>query len=151
MLLIKVAGLFIGMTLLSTCDTGTSNVDTSAQPPGGVEPVDPDEYSNDTLLATYSVNIQSIQQIPAEFESYTVRILYRYDRDPQTTLIRPQRPSELHVKLSIITSARGEIETLVVVDEIDLPERFAYRTIDITLSRSQFLQDVVVISAESFE
>ena len=150
-MIIRIVVLVFSMALLSTCDTGTSHVDKSVQPPGGVEPVDPDEYPNDTLLATYSVSIQSIQQIPAAFESYTVRILYRYDRDPQTTLIRPQRPSELHVELSIVTNARGEIETLVVVDEIELPERFAYRTIEVTLSRSQFLQDVVVSAVKSYE
>lgn len=156
-LMTKFAVLFIGVAFLLACDIGTSPIeDTPDQQPAPEEPIPDDSADPDNpaapVLATYSVDIQMINQSGSpDPQSYVVRVVYRYEQDPQTTLARPQRPSELHVNLKIITNNRGEIEATFVTDEIESPQRSDHRVTEVTLSRSQFLQDVVVISVESHE
>lgn len=156
-LVTKFAVLFIGFVFFGACDIGTSPIeDDPIQPPAPQEPVSDDPIDPDDppvpILATYSVNIQAINQTGSpEPQSYVVRVTYRYEQDPQTTLARPQRPSELHVQLKIVTNNRGEIEATFFTDEIESPQRSDYRVAEITFPRNQFLQDVVVSSVESHE
>ena len=156
-LMTKFSVLLIGIAFFASCDIGTSPIeDDPIQPPAPQEPA-PDDPSDPIeppapVLATYSVDIQMINQSGSpDPQSYVVRVVYRYEQDPQTTLARPQRPSELHVKLKIITNNQGEIEATLITDEIESPQRSGQRIADVTLLRSQFLQDVVVLSTESHE
>ena len=156
-LMTKFSVLLIGAAFFASCDIGTSPIeDDPIQPPAPQEPVSDDPTDPDAPpapnLATYSVNIQAINQASSpDPQSYIVRITYRYEQDPQTTPSRPQRPSELHVKLRIITNNRGEIEATFVTDEIESPQRTDHRIAEVTLSRSQLLQDITISSVESYE
>ena len=153
-LMTKFSVLLIGIAFFVSCDIGTAPIeDDPIQQPAPEEPTPADPVEPPVpVLATYSVDIQMINQSGSpDPQAYVVRVIYRYEQDPQTTLARPQRPSELHVKLKIITNNRGEIESTLVTDEIESPQRSGQRVADVTLSRSQFLQDVVVLSTESHE
>ena len=160
--MIKFAVLFVGLAFFSACDIGTAPIeDEPAQQPGSQDEGPDDSESDDQVdpddepafpVATYSVYIQSINQDGSpDPGSYIVRVTYRYDQDPQTTLVRPRQPSSLDVEIKIVTNNQGRFEATFVTDEIESPQRSGYRVAEATLSRSHFLRDVAIFSVKSHE